>query len=217
MQLQFGDFTFDRAARRVLRDGQVRHLGPKAFDLLDLLLTLRPGVVAKERIRDRLWPATAVTESTLATVVAELRAALGDDPRHPRFIRTAHRVGYAFCGDVAETGAGGAAGTAAGRHRLLLEDGVVALAEGENLLGRDEQGAVCLDSPTVSRRHARIVIADGRAVLHDLGSKNGTFVGGRRISTPVVLHDGDDVRLGRVRMKFRVTPRDASTRTDGRS
>ena len=65
-------------------------------------------MVARERIRDRLWPGTFVSESTLATVVADVRAALDEDPKRPRFLRTVHGVGFAFCGqhehahDIAE-------------------------------------------------------------------------------------------------------------------
>src|SRR5262245_39703198 len=102
MRLRFGDFVFDRGTRQLLRRGTERPLGPKAFALLELLLHERPNVVGRERIRDRLWPAVAVSESTLATVVADLRAALEDDPKEPSFLRTVHGVGYAFCGEVSE-------------------------------------------------------------------------------------------------------------------
>jgi pSer/pThr/pTyr-binding forkhead associated (FHA) protein len=64
----------------------------------------------------------------------------------------------------------------------------------------------------VSRRHARIVVAGGQATLEDLGSKNGTFLRGKRLTSPAVLSDGDEILLGRVPMTFRVlTP--VSTRT----
>src|SRR5215468_8587554 len=85
MRVYFGDLAIDRDARQLLRGEQEVHLGPKAYDLLDLLLRHRPQVVAKEKIRDRLWPSTFVSESTLLTVVTDLRTALEDDPRRPRF------------------------------------------------------------------------------------------------------------------------------------
>ena len=216
MRVSFGDFVFDRGTRQLRREGEERPLGPKAFELLDFLLTQRPNVVAKERIRLRLWPAVVVSESTLATVVAELRAALGDDPKEPRFLRTVHGVGYAFCGEAAEVGptrpaaVGGAA-----TYRLILKDREVALHAGENLLGRVENGVAWLDSPTVSRRHARILIEDGAAILEDLGSKNGTFLREERIAAPVPLADGDVFRVGRVRMTFRTRGAEEATHTDG--
>ncbi len=83
----------------------------------------------------------------------------------------------------------------------------------ENLLGRLDEGVAWLESPTVSRRHARIVVVEGRATLEDLGSKNGTFLRGERLTLASPLSDGDDILLGRVRMTFRVLP-PVSTRTE---
>jgi pSer/pThr/pTyr-binding forkhead associated (FHA) protein len=56
----------------------------------------------------------------------------------------------------------------------------------------------------VSRRHARIVIDRGVAVLEDFGSKNGTFRGKERVAGPIVLADGDAVRIGSQLLTFRV-------------
>jgi DNA-binding winged helix-turn-helix (wHTH) protein len=213
MRVAFGDFVLDRGTRQLWRGQDERHLGPKAFELLELLLSQRPNVVARQRIRDRLWPDTFVSESTVATVVAELRAALGENPKRPRFLRTVHGVGFAFCGRATEAGTRPPAprGTA---YRLVLRDREVALRPGENLLGRVEDGAVWLESPTVSRRHARIVIAGGEVVLEDLESKNGTFLHERRIDTPTPLADGDVFRLGHVSMTLRAVRLDEATRTD---
>jgi DNA-binding winged helix-turn-helix (wHTH) protein len=215
MRLGFGDFVFDRGTRQLRRRDEERPLGPKAFELLDLLLSQRPNVIARERIRRRLWPAVVVSESTLATVVADLRAALGDDAREPRFLRTVHGVGYAFCGEAAELGPNGPSGSeGATTYRLVLRDREVALHPGENVLGRVQDGVAWLDSPTVSRRHARILIDGGAAILEDLGSKNGTFLGEKRVASPVPLVDGDVFRVGRVSMTFRAQAADQATRTD---
>jgi DNA-binding winged helix-turn-helix (wHTH) protein len=217
MQVRFGEFVLDRGTRQLLRNGQEHHIGPKAFELLELLLGHRPNVVAKERIKGRLWPDTYVSGSTLATVVSELRSALHEDPREPRFLRTVHAVGYAFCGEATESGgpprSAGPGVTAA--YRLVLEDHEVALRQGENLLGRVEDGAVWLESPTVSRRHARILVEGEEAVLEDLASKNGTFLRGQRIAAPTRLRDGDVIRLGGVSMTLRALGANQATRTDG--
>jgi DNA-binding winged helix-turn-helix (wHTH) protein/WD40 repeat protein len=103
MTLKFGDFVLDPGARQLRRGTEERHLGPKAFELLELLLRHRPNVVARQTIHDQLWPGTFVSGSTLATVVAEVRTALDDDPKRPRFLRTVHGVGYAFSAGVTET------------------------------------------------------------------------------------------------------------------
>jgi pSer/pThr/pTyr-binding forkhead associated (FHA) protein len=95
----------------------------------------------------------------------------------------------------------------------VLEDHEVALREGENLLGRVEEGVAWIESPTVSRRHARILIEGGRAILEDLASKNGTFLRGQRIAAPTPLRDGDVIRLGGVAMTVRAVGPDRATRT----
>lgn len=73
---------------------------------------------------------------------------------------------------------------------------VIALQPGEWILGRDEQAQVQLDDSGVSRRHAKLVFSsDGRVVLLDLESTNGTFVNDSRVEL-AALHDGHRVRLG---------------------
>jgi DNA-binding winged helix-turn-helix (wHTH) protein len=215
MRVCFGDFVLDGGTRQLRRGGEERRLGPKAFDLLELLIDHRPNVVARERIRDRLWPSTFVSESTLATVVAEIRAALDDDPKQPRFLRTVHGVGFAFCGPATRLGSRPGASIAPNAFRLVLQGREVTLCPGENLLGRVEEGVAWIESRTVSRRHARVVVEDGAVTLEDLASKNGTFLHGRRISTPTRLAHGDVFRLGRVSVELRVVPADEATQTDG--
>jgi len=215
MPVRFGNFVLDQGTRQLRRDGQERRIGAKAFGLLELLLSQRPNVVTKERIRDRIWPDTFVAGSTLATVVAELRSALDEDPSQPQFLRTVHGVGYAFCGEARDSGPVRSAGPdVTPTYRLVLEDHEVALRPGENVLGRVEEGAAWIESPTVSRRHARILIQGGQAILEDLASKNGTFLRGQRISAPALLRDGDVIRLGRVGMTLHVVGAGQATRTD---
>ncbi len=214
MRIHFGEFALDRDTRQVFRGEEELHLGPKAFDFLDFLLSQKPRVVSRERIRDRLWPGTFISESTLATVVNEVRAALGDDPKRPRFIRTVRGHGYAFFGETVSSASEAPRSPRRGvSFRLVLDDREVALHEGENLLGREEEGVLWIDAPTVSRRHARIVVAGGSAVLEDLGSKNGTHLKGVRLTTPVPLADGDEIWLGQVPLTFRVLAAGGPTRT----
>ncbi|HZF32140.1 MAG TPA: winged helix-turn-helix domain-containing protein [Gammaproteobacteria bacterium] len=94
---RFGSFELDGAQRQLRRDGGDVHLTPKAFDLLTLLIEAAPRVVRKTEIHERLWPSSFVADATLTGLIKELRRALDDrDPQKP-LIRTAHRVGYAFC------------------------------------------------------------------------------------------------------------------------
>ena len=88
------DFRLDLDRYRLERAGDVLALEPKALDLLTLLVS-RPGhLFGKQEIFDTLWPDTAVTDSALTRVIAQLRRVLADDPRDPRFIETVPTRGY---------------------------------------------------------------------------------------------------------------------------
>ncbi len=218
VSVTFGEFALDPGARQLLKKGQAVHLGPKAFDLLELLMAHRPQAVSKAQIHDRIWPKTFVAESNLTTLVAELRGALDDPPRSPRLIRTVYGFGYAFCGNATETAPPPARtrtepAPAAGL-RLYIDDREIALQPGENVLGRDDDAVAWIDSPQASRRHARIIVSGGKAVLEDLGSKNGTYLRGQRIRSPSDLADGDEIRIGWVVMTFRVFKGLKSTETE---
>ena len=210
MSPRFDRFVLDTRARRLLSGGEPVHLSPKAFDLLVLLVDARPAVVEKAAIRAHLWPGIHVGDAGLGNLVAEIRAALGTSRADSSLIRNVHGVGYAFGGDVRGDAATRPPAANAGRSAcwLLLDGQTIALRPGENIIGRDGKCAVWIDANEVSRRHARIDVADataGRATIEDLGSTNGTFVAGRRIQTPVDLSDGDRVRVGRVTLVFRAS------------
>jgi pSer/pThr/pTyr-binding forkhead associated (FHA) protein len=85
---------------------------------------------------------------------------------------------------------------------LILETGRIELVQGENLVGRDPRAEAWIDLPTVSRRHARIVITGTEARLEDLGSKNGTCLRGRRVDAPETLRDRDPILFGSIRSLF---------------
>ena len=86
----------DLDARQVLRDGQPVHISLKAFELLRILITERPKALSKSELHERIWPATFVSDDSLAGLVAEAREAIGDRGRSPEFLRTIHGFGYAF-------------------------------------------------------------------------------------------------------------------------
>ena len=84
---------------------------------------------------------------------------------------------------------------------------------GEHVIGRDADVTISLKSPTVSRHHAKIVIAGEVATLEDLGSKNGTHLRGVAVSTPTQLADGDQLRIGAFELTFRTIGSKGSTET----
>ena len=90
-------------------------------------------------------------------------------------------------------------GGMAGKHIAL---------EAEIVLGRDEEGPGCLGGDTqLSRRHTRIErTAHGHFLIEDLGSTNGTRVNGKLITGPRVLRDGDEIEVGKTRLKLIADP-----------
>jgi len=105
----FGDFELDVANARLRRAGAEVELPPKSFALL-AYLAQRPGeLVLKDTLLDTVWGRRFVSEGAVKTVVSELRAALGDDARAPRWIETVQRRGYRFLGAVQVAHGGSAA------------------------------------------------------------------------------------------------------------
>lgn len=211
-RVTFGEFVLDVETRELLRGRTPIALSPKAFQLLGILVASRPKAISKRDLQERLWPNTFVVEKNLTNLIAEIRDALVDDAAQPRFIRTVHRFGYAFCEAPADRASDSGAHPAA-RVRLTWPGGHATLSDGDHILGRDPDLELFLDSPSVSRRHARLRISGRDATLEDLGSKNGTFVGSRRIQAAVPLADGDSIRIGSVEMAFRIVEPLGSTET----
>ena len=212
VRYRFGDFILDVPTRQ-LRDqtGEIR-LSPKAFDLLHALVRNGARAMARAELHELLWPSTFVLETNLASLIAEIRRALGDSANTPRYIRTMHRFGYWFIGDVDESQATEAQAETV-NYWVMWNERQVRLFEGNNVLGRAPDAAVWIDAPGVSRHHARIVVAGTTATLEDLDSKNGTFVRDRRVGAPFTLCDGDQIRLGSVVITFRIPPMAGSTVT----
>ena len=200
MRILFGEFVFDGGSRQLLHGSEEVHLGPKSFTLLELLLSQRPRAVSKSHVRDAVWPRTFVTESNLTSLLTELRTALGDDARHPRFIRTVRGFGYSFCGEVMEMEG---SPIPEALHRLFWGCQELPLRRGENVLGRGPEATLYVDASSVSRRHALIHVSGAEALLEDTGSKNGTFLRGKRLTELALLKDGDEIRLGSIRMTYR--------------
>ena len=215
-RVSFGLFVLDGGTRELRRGQEPLHLTPKAFDLLSTLIEQRPRAVSKAALYERLWPNTFVDEANLAILVAEIRAALGDSARKPAFIRTVYGHGYAFSGEGVSVGASSAGPTTTAPTCWLVSKARhVSLHEGENIIGRDPAADVWLDARGISRRHARIVVAGALASVEDAGSKNGTWLKGRRIESVEALNDGDQLKFGSVPMTFRVWSDGGSTDTTG--
>jgi DNA-binding winged helix-turn-helix (wHTH) protein len=215
MRLRFGDCVFDADTREVFRGGTCADISPKSFALLQLLIASRPAAVSKADIHARLWPGIHVSEANLGNLVVELRAALGDDALRPRIIRTVPRFGYAFraAARPEPRTAEDAPDARTLLYRLVWGRREIALDPGDNLIGRDRNAAVWIDDESVSRRHARVAIGPAGASIEDLDSKNGTFVGGKKIRGAVALGNRDVVKIGPATLTVRVMRHTGSTRS----
>jgi TolB-like protein/DNA-binding winged helix-turn-helix (wHTH) protein/Flp pilus assembly protein TadD len=99
--LCFGPYRLGLGAGQLWRDQESVKLTPKALAVLCLLVT-RPGqVVTKDELFQTVWPDVVVGDDALTSCVQELRRALGDDARNPRYIETVHRRGFRFIAPVA--------------------------------------------------------------------------------------------------------------------
>jgi DNA-binding winged helix-turn-helix (wHTH) protein len=212
--VRFATFLLDRDKHQLFNGDREVHLSPKAYDLLDLFLVSGSRALSKADLHARLWPGTFVSDANIASLVAELRAALGDHGRQSQFIRTVHAFGYAFAARTTEVPASDEAGDAGPAQWLARGDRQLPLRAGTQVLGRDSSADVVVDSLSVSRRHARITVAGAQVTVEDLGSKNGTWRRGERLNGPAVLEDGDEIRFGSIDVIFRTLLAPGGTRRD---
>lgn len=198
MRVTFGEFLLDSAERQLLRGDTPEHLTGKAFQLLVLLVAERPKLVSKKEIYDTLWPDVFVQEANIKNLIAELRATLNDDGEE--MIRTERGAGYAFAAEARDE-------IALQLPYVLVVNGVAfPLREGKNVIGRDPDAQIRLDSAAVSRRHAAILITGDDAVLQDLGSRNGTNLNGEKLEAARPLRAGDEIRIAQFAIRFQVAP-----------
>lgn len=206
MQARFGEFLFDSATRELKRGEEEIRLAPKAFQLLELLLERAPEAVSQEMIYERLWPTSVVNVANLHNLVSQIRLALGDDDH--AIVRTVYRFGFSFSAALEALSTSDRQPS----RFVVLVDGVAhSLFEGSNLVGREALAPVRILMPSISRRHAIVAIHGTDAVVEDLGSKNGTFVGNRRIDGPTAVRPGISLQFGRVEARFLCCESDEAT------
>jgi DNA-binding winged helix-turn-helix (wHTH) protein len=207
MRLQFAQCVLDLSAQTLERGQKPVPLEPKMLELLEILIRRRPAVVTFKELDGLLWPKVEGTRPSLARLVSELRTALGDTPRNSRIIRSAHKVGYSFGADLVVLPASGDPEPTAIEVRWKKQS--FPLTEGEYVAGRGAECSLVIEGESVSRRHARLRVSNGGALIEDLDSKNGTHVNGARISAPTRLAAGDKFALGRepLQLRWRTVPK----------
>ena len=216
MVVHFGDFSVDFGSRQLCAGTGGVHLGPKAFELLELLLPSGRARWRRSQLRDQLWPRTFVSESSLTSLVTELRAALGDEAEAVRAsCGRSTASATPFCGEATEVAA--AVTPAAPRGSpppSFLDDREIALSRGrERPRARGRRGRLdrVADRLATPCPHP---VSPRRGDARGPGEQERDVPGGKRLTSPAASADGDEIRLGRVHMTFRVLAPRLSTRTE---
>jgi len=97
-RLCFDEFELDEADARLTRAGKPVAIAPKPFALLCALARTPRLLMTKNALLDAVWGHRFVTDSVLKSAISDLRAALREDPKQPRYIETVSRRGYRFIG-----------------------------------------------------------------------------------------------------------------------
>jgi len=212
---KLGDWLVEPMLDRMSRGEQIVRLRPRAMDVLACLALQAGELASKQQLIDAVWRTEFVSEHALTQVIAELRAALGDNARNPSYIENIPRRGYRLVASLTPIESTEPAATGLSLpFRLEGEEAEFSLAQGTNLIGRTADSVVLIDRTEVSRCHARIVVEGTAATLEDLGSKNGTYLNGQRIRQPTMLTDGDEIWIGRSVARFRFVAEGEPTTTE---
>ena len=230
--LRFGDYELDLAAYALRRAGQPVKLEKIPMEVLILLAQRAGALLSRSELQAALWGAHVFVDRDAAinTAIRKIRQALGDDAARPRFVETVVGKGYRFVASVESWSAAShvrdstaeatnppSAGSYRPFPRYFVTRGKqeFMLELGETLFGRDPAAGVCIDHPSVSRRHASLSIGADGAVLRDLGSRNGTFLNGRRVEGSVKIESGAIIGLGPITLTFVVLAAPPSTQSVG--
>src|SRR3954470_8901012 len=101
-EISFGPFRLDAPNARLLRDGTPVALTPKAFDVLHHLASRPERLVTKDELLSAVWPDVIVSDASVKVCILEIRKALKDPVKKPKYIETVHRRGYRFVAGVGE-------------------------------------------------------------------------------------------------------------------
>ncbi len=191
MSLTFGPFALDAAERHLTRDGAAVPLGPRALDLLVLLVRHAGHLVTKDAIMGALWPDSIPEDNALTVAASRLRAALGDRGRTGVYIETVYGQGYRF---IAPVSASGPASTASG-------SGIRAVVVGEVVAAGVESAGVARAMP-----EALVAALSPLGVPARLAAAGGGMrlaASGGRLVPDAVL--GGTVEAGGTRLALRLT------------
>jgi len=198
-----GDWLVDPELNRISTGDTLVQLEIRFMQVLVYLAERAGAVVPRKELFDAVWATEYVSDNALTHAIAELRKALGDSAREPTYIETVQRRGYRLIAPVSGLEPADRAVGERVACWLISGPSTIPLRPGETVIGRAADADVVIESPKVSRRHARVLVDGDRAVIEDLGSTNGTSVNGSRLEAPRELLHGDEIQIGRGVQWFR--------------
>jgi len=202
----FGDVRFNIQSGELHRDGRTTRLTPKAAAVLVALLEKAPGLVTKQELLNRVWGGRAVGDEAITSCIQEVRRALDDDARNPRYIETRYRRGYRLLAALdAKSFANGPDPLGAGAPILALPDKPsIAVLPFLNMTGDPEQDyftdGVTEDIITeLSRFHSLFVIARNSSFSYK-GKSSDVRQIGRELGVRYVLEGSVRKSSNRIRV-----------------
>jgi TolB-like protein len=159
---RFGNFEIDAARQELRRAGEAVHIEPQVFDLLVHLVQNRDRIVSKDELIDTIWRGRAISEAALSSCVSAARRALDDNGNDQALVRTLHKRGFRFVGDVDESSA--PAAITAGRSPLMqlaLPDAAGAVSTAEPAPLSDRPSIAVLPFENMSCEEDQEYFADG--------------------------------------------------------
>jgi len=197
MIYQFGPFELDLSTVELRAGGEASRLEPQVFALLSLLIENRERVVSKEEIIEKVWEGRVVSDAALSSRVKSARQALGDDGQAQRFIKTVHRIGFRFVGEVRTSRAPATSPALAVRPSSLEPDLGTVVAQLEKI-----------SRPSIAVLPFRLIGADSRyasfahalpdELITELSRLRWLFVTARGSSFRLRPSDAEIVDIGRM-------------------
>ena len=127
-EIMVGDWAFSPATGSLSRDGERRRLEHRAAKVLELLCRRSGATVSAAELVEKVWGGRSLSQNSVAVVIADLRRALEDDSREPRYIETLPKRGYRLLAQVRPAEAPDAPRTPIAPTRRRLVAGIAALA-----------------------------------------------------------------------------------------
>lgn len=134
-RFRLSDWLVDPSLSRISNGDTVVHLEPRAMEVLVYLASRPDDLVSKQDLVHNVWKAEAVAHGSLTGIIAQLRNALHDDSKHPKYIETIHTKGYRLIADVAAVSTGPDL-----RETKTTDNHPGGLGQGSTLMGQAESG-----------------------------------------------------------------------------